>query len=44
MQSSAHRLRNGDKPRQLNTRTCTLTLQVPQDWDGTFSTQLVARN
>ncbi len=32
--------RNGYKPRQLNTRVGTLTLQVPQDRDGTFSTQL----
>jgi len=35
--------RNGSKSRQLNTRVGTLTSQVPQDWDGTFSTQLVAR-
>src|SRR4051794_33302246 len=35
--------RNGYKPRQLNTRLGTLTLQVPQDRDGTFSTQLFAR-
>ncbi len=35
--------RNGSKPRQLNTRVGTLTLQVPQDRDGTFSTQLFAR-
>jgi putative transposase len=35
--------RNGYKPRQLNTRVGTLTLQVPQDRDGTFSTQLFAR-
>jgi putative transposase len=34
--------RNGYKPRQLNTRIGTLTLQVPQDRDGTFSTQLFA--
>ncbi len=34
--------RNGYKPRQLNTRVGTLTLQVPQDRDGTFSTQLFA--
>ena len=31
--------RNGYKPRTLNTRVGTLTLQVPQDRDGTFSTQ-----
>jgi putative transposase len=42
--SSARRgYRNGYKPRQLNTRVGTLTLQVPQDRDGTFSTQLFAR-
>ena len=35
--------RNGYKPRQLNTRVGTLTFQVPQDRDGTFSTQLFAR-
>jgi putative transposase len=35
--------RNGYKPRQLNTRVGTLSLQVPQDRDGTFSTQLFAR-
>ena len=35
--------RNGYKPRQLNTRVGTLMLQVPQDRDGTFSTQLFAR-
>ena len=35
--------RNGYKPRQLNTRVGTLTLQVPQDRGGTFSTQLFAR-
>jgi putative transposase len=35
--------RNGYKPRQLNTRVGTLTLQVPQDRDGSFSTQLFAR-
>lgn len=34
---------NGYKPRQLNTRVGTLSVQVPQDWDGTFSTQLFAR-
>ncbi len=35
--------RNGYKPRQLNTRVGTLTLQVPQDREGAFSTQLFAR-
>jgi transposase-like protein len=35
--------RNGDKPRQLHTRVGTLTLMVPQDRAGTFSTQLFAR-
>jgi putative transposase len=35
--------RNGHKSRQLHTRVGTLTLQVPQDRDGTFSTQLFAR-
>src|SRR5437588_6625393 len=35
--------RNGYKSRQLNTRVGTLTLHVPQDRDGTFSTQLFAR-
>jgi transposase-like protein len=35
--------RNGYKPRSLNTRVGTLTLQVPQDRDGTFSTQLFGR-
>ena len=35
--------RNGYKPRQLHTRVGTLTLRVPQDRDGTFSTQLFAR-
>jgi putative transposase len=35
--------RNGYKPRSLNTRVGTLTLQVPQDRDGTFSTHLFAR-
>ncbi len=35
--------RNGYKLRQLNTRVGTLTLQVPQDRDGTFSTQIFAR-
>jgi transposase-like protein len=36
--------RDGDKPRQRNTRVGTLTLQAPQDRDGTFSTQLFARD
>lgn len=35
--------RNGYKPRQLQTRVGTLTLSVPQDRAGTFSTQLFAR-
>jgi len=35
--------RNGYKPRELYTRVGTLTLQVPQDRDGTFSTQLFVR-
>jgi putative transposase len=35
--------RNGYKPRQLHTRVGTLTLMVPQDRAGTFSTQLFAR-
>ena len=35
--------RNGYKPRRLHTRVGTLTLRVPQDRDGTFSTQLFAR-
>lgn len=35
--------RNGYKPRQLHTRVGTLTLLVPQDRVGTFSTQLFAR-
>lgn len=35
--------RNGYKPRRLNTQVGTLTLQAPQDRDGTFSTQLFAR-
>lgn len=35
--------RNGYKPRQLHTRVGTLTLRVPQDRDGTFSTQVFAR-
>ena len=35
--------RNGYKPRTLNTRVGTLTLQIPQDRAGSFSTQLFAR-
>ena len=35
--------RNGFKPRMLTTRVGTLTLMVPQDRDGTFSTKLFAR-
>lgn len=35
--------RNGYKPRQLQTRVGTLELLVPQDRDGTFSTDLFAR-
>jgi len=35
--------RNGYKPRQLHTRVGTLTLLVPQDRAGTFSTQVFAR-
>ena len=35
--------RNGHKPRMLTTRVGTLTLLVPQDRDGTFSTKLFAR-
>src|SRR3954447_14057997 len=35
--------RNGYKPRQLNTRVGTLSLQVPQDREGTFATQIFAR-
>lgn len=35
--------RNGTKPRQLVTRVGTLELAVPQDRDGTFSTELFAR-
>jgi hypothetical protein len=35
--------RNGYKPRQLHTRVGTLTLRVPQDREGTFSTELFAR-
>ena len=35
--------RNGYKPRQLQTRVGTLDLLVPQDREGTFSTDLFAR-
>jgi len=35
--------RNGTKPRTLVTRVGTLHLAVPQDRDGTFSTELFAR-
>lgn len=35
--------RNGYKPRKLKTRVGTLELLVPQDREGTFSTQLFAR-
>lgn len=35
--------RNGYKPRQLNTRVGKLFLSVPQDRDGTFSTELFER-
>ena len=35
--------RNGTKPRTLITRVGTLQLSVPQDRDGTFSTELFAR-
>ncbi len=35
--------RNGHKPRELRTRVGTLSLLVPQDREGTFSTQLFAR-
>jgi transposase-like protein len=35
--------RNGSKPRTLHTRVGTLELRVPQDRDGTFSTELFAR-
>ena len=35
--------RNGYKPRTLSTRVGTLTLMVPQDRDGTFSSKLFAR-
>src|SRR5215207_8088675 len=35
--------RNGYKPRTLTTRVGTLELRVPQDRDGTFSSELFAR-
>lgn len=35
--------RNGTKPRTLTTRVGTLELLVPQDRDGTFSTELFSR-
>jgi putative transposase len=35
--------RNGYQPRQLHTRVGALTLRVPQDRAGTFSTRLFAR-
>jgi transposase-like protein len=35
--------RNGHKPRSLATRVGTLELRVPQDREGTFSTELFAR-
>jgi transposase-like protein len=35
--------RNGTKPRTLTTRVGTLELLVPQDRDGTFSTELFGR-
>jgi transposase-like protein len=35
--------RNGSKPRTLTTRVGTLELRVPQDRDGTFSTELFGR-
>ena len=35
--------RNGYKPRTLMTRVGTMTLMVPQDRDGSFSTKLFAR-
>jgi len=35
--------RNGTKPRTLTTRVGVLELRVPQDRDGTFSTELFAR-
>ena len=35
--------RNGHKPRTLHTRVGTLQLRVPQDREGTFSTEQFAR-
>src|SRR5450759_5065734 len=35
--------RNGYKPRTLTTRVGTMTLAVPQERDGTFSSKLFAR-
>jgi putative transposase len=35
--------RNGSKPRTLTTRVGTIELRVPQDRDGSFSTELFAR-
>src|SRR5687768_3846383 len=35
--------RNGHRPRAVTTRVGTLTLRVPQDREGTFSTELFAR-
>jgi len=35
--------RNGSKPRTLPTRVGTIELRVPQDRDGTFSTEVFAR-
>ena len=35
--------RNGSRPRTLKTRVGTLELRVPQDRDGTFSTELFGR-
>ena len=35
--------RNGYKPRTLSTRVGAMTLMVPQERDGTFSTKLFAR-
>ncbi len=35
--------RNGHKPRTLTTRVGTIDLRVPQDRDGSFSTELCAR-
>ena len=35
--------RNGSKPRTLHTRVGTLELRVPQDREGTFSTELFGR-